>query len=75
MNSLSMPVSVAQSDALLTWSGGHGFDSRWVWQHYYAEIDHEIFSMVILTVQLIQEGQLSDSWQRNVHVLVNFLEG
>ena len=28
-------------------------------QHSFVEIDHEIFSMVILSLPLIQEGQLS----------------
>ena len=30
-------------------------------QHSFVEIDHEIFSMVILSLSLIQEGQLSVS--------------
>ena len=30
-------------------------------QHSFLEIDHEIFSTVILSLQLIQEGQLSVS--------------
>ena len=33
-------------------------------QHSFLEIDHEIFSMVILTLPLIQEGQLSASGER-----------
>ena len=40
--------------------------------HSFVDIDHEIFSMVILSLLLIQEGQLSVSaivsfWQKNVH--------
>ena len=31
---------------------------------YFVEIDHEIFSMVILSLPLIQEGQLSVSGER-----------
>ena len=31
----------------------------WVQQHSFVEIDHEIFIMVILSLPLIQEGQLS----------------
>ena len=31
------------------------------------EIDHEIFSTVILSLPLIQEGQLSVSGKKNVH--------
>ena len=39
-------------------SGGRGFDSP-VWHHSFLEIDHKIFSMVILSLLLIQEGKLS----------------
>ena len=38
------------------------------------EIDHEIFSMVILFLPLIQEGQLSISGERMCTVWVNHLE-
>ena len=38
-----------------------------VQQHSSVEIGHEIFSMVILSVPLIEEGQLSVSGKRNVH--------
>ena len=38
------------------------------------EIDHEIFSMVILSLPLIQEGQLSVSGERMCTILVNYLE-
>ena len=34
-------------------------------QHSFVEIDHKIFSMVILSLLLIQEGQLSVSGKRN----------
>ena len=34
------------------------------WQHSFVEIDHEIFSTVILSLPLIQEGQLSVSGER-----------
>ena len=44
------------------------------WQHSFAEIDHEIFSMGILTLPLIQEGQLSISGERMSTILVNRLE-
>ena len=39
-----------------------------------SEIDHEIFSTVILSLPLIQEGQLSVSGERMCTVLVNRLE-
>ena len=43
-------------------------------QHSFVEIDHEIFSMVILSLPLIQEGQLSVSGERMRTILVNRLE-
>ena len=45
-----------------------------IWQHSFAEIDHEIFSTVILSLPLIQEGQLSVSGKRMCTILVNRLE-
>ena len=33
-------------------------------QHSFVEVDHELFSMVILSLPLIQEGQLSVSGKR-----------
>ena len=38
------------------------------------EIDHEIFSMVVLFLLLIQEGQLSVSDKSMCTILVNCLE-
>ena len=43
-------------------------------QHSFVEIDHEIFSAVILSLPLIQEGQLSVSGERMCTILVNRLE-
>ena len=43
-------------------------------QHSFVEIDHEIFSTVILSLPLIQEGQLSVSGERMCTILVNHLE-
>ena len=54
--------------------GGHGFDPCQGLQHSSAEIDHEIFSTVILSLLLIQEGQLSVSGKRMCTILVNRLE-
>ena len=45
-----------------------------VQQHSFTEIDHEIFSAVILSILLIQEGQLSVSGKRMCTILVNRLE-
>ena len=43
-------------------------------QYSFVEIDHEILSMVILSLPLIQEGQLSVSGERKCTILVNYLE-
>ena len=70
-----MPASVAQLDALSDWRpGGRGFNSRRGRQHSFVAIDHEIFSTVVLSLPLIQEGQLSVSGERMCTVLVNRLE-
>ena len=39
--------------------------------HSFVEIDHEIFSTVILSLPLIQEGQFSVSGERMCTILVN----
>ena len=54
--------------------GGRGFNPRQGRQHSFMEIDHEIFSMVILSCPLIQEGQLSVSGERMCTILVNCLQ-
>ena len=60
-----MPASVAQLDAPSDWRpGGHRFNLRRGWQHSFVDIDHGIFSMVIPSLLLIQEGQLSVSGER-----------
>ena len=57
-----VPASVAQLDASTDWRpGGRGFNPRRGRQHSFMEIDHEIFSTVMLSLPLIQEGQLSVS--------------
>ena len=66
---------VAQLDAPSDWRpGGRGFNPRRGWQHSFVEIDREIFSTVILSLPLIQEGQLSVSGERMCTILVNRLE-
>ena len=66
------PASVAQLDAPSDWRpGGCGFSPRQSQQHSLVEIDHEIFSTVILSLLLIQEGQLSVSGKRMCTILVN----
>ena len=66
------PASVAQLDAPSDWRpGGRGFNPRRGRQHSFVEIGHEIFSTVILSLPLIQEGQLSVSGERMCTILVN----
>ena len=66
---------MAQLDALSDWRpGGRGFNRHRGRQHSFVEIDHEIFSMDILSLLLIQEGQLSVSGERMCTILVNHLE-
>ena len=55
-------------------TGGHGLKPRRGRQHSFVEIDHEIFSTVILSLPLIQEGQLSVSGKRMCTILVYSLE-
>ena len=70
-----LPASVAQLDAPSDWRpGGRWFNPRRGQQHSFAEIDHEIFSTVILSLPLIQEGELSVSSERMCTILVNRLE-
>ena len=69
------PASVAQLDAPSDWRpGGRGFNPRRGRQLSVVEIDHEIFSTSILSLPLIQEGQLSVSGKRMCTILVNRLE-
>ena len=69
------PASVAHLDAPSNWRpGGCGFNPCQGRQHSFVEIDHEIFSTVILCLPLIQEGQLSVSGERMCTILVNRFE-
>ena len=72
----STPAEVGN---ILSWRlimrpGGRGVNLRRGWQHSFVEIDHEIFSTVILSLPLIQEGQLSVSGERMCTILVSRLE-
>ena len=70
-----VPALVAQLDALSDWRpGGRGFNSRRGRQHSFVETNREIFSTVILSLPLIQEGQLSVFDERMCTILVNRLE-
>ena len=48
-------------------SGGCVFAPHQVWQHYFVEIDHEIFFIVIPSLLVMQEGRSQFSWQNNVN--------
>ena len=73
--SILMLASVAQLDAQSDWRPeGHGFNPRRGRQHSFVEIAPEIFSTVILSLPLIQEGQLSVSGERMCTILVKCLE-
>ena len=66
---------MAQLDALSNWRpGGCGFNPCQGQQHSFVEIDLEIFSMVILSLLLIQGGRLSGSGESISTILVNRLE-
>ena len=71
-----LAADIARSKCLhVKWRpGGRGFDPRQGQQHSFVEIDHEIFSTVILLLPLIQEGQLSVSGERMCTILVNRIE-
>ena len=69
-----LPASVAQLDVPSDWRPGRGFNPHRGRQHSFVEIDREIFSTVILSLLLIQEGQLSVSGERLCTILVNRLE-
>ena len=70
-----LPASVAQLDALSDWRpGGRGFNPRRGRQHSFVEIDHELFSTVILSLPLIQKRAVVSFWRKNVHKLANRLE-
>ena len=55
-------------------SGGYGLEPCWVGNILSWRFNHEIFSTVILSLPLIQEGQLSVSGERMGTILVNCLE-
>ena len=73
------PGQAIKMDKILL-NDGSGYDIHtWIFtvpvaQHSFVEIDHEIFSTVILLLPLIQEGQLSVSGERMCTILVNRLE-
>ena len=72
LQDVCVSASVVQLDAPSDWRPGRrGFNPRRGRQHSFVEIDHEILSTVILSLPLIQEGQLSVSDERMCTILVN----
>ena len=72
---LTVTATVAQLDVPSDWRpGGRGFNPHRGRQHSFVESGHEIFSTVILSLLLLQEGQLSVSGERMCTILVNRLE-
>ena len=66
---------MAQLDVPSEWRPENcGFKPRRGRQHSFVEIDHEIFSTVILSLPMIQDGQSSVSGERMCTILVNRLE-
>ena len=66
---------MAQLDVSSDWRpGGRKFNPILGRQHSFVETDYEIFSIVILSLPLIQEGQLSVYGKRMCTILVNCLE-
>ena len=66
-----MPALVAQQDAGPTGDQEVTGSILPGWQHSFVEIDHEIVSMDILSLPLIQEGHLLVSGERICTTLVN----
>ena len=66
--------SLDTTECIQSKSPGRGFNPRRGRQHSFVENDLEIFSMVILSLPQIQEGQLSVSGERMCTILVNHLE-
>ena len=66
---------MAQLDGPSDWRpGGREFNPQRGRQHFFVEIDYEIFSSVSLSLPLVQEGQLSVSGERICTLLGNRLE-
>ena len=69
-----MLASVAQLDARLTGDQEVGVLTQSGWQHSFMEIDTKIFPTVILSLPLLQEGQLLVSGEGMCTILVNLVE-
>ena len=69
-----MPSSIEHEKSFITSGPGLAMLSHWVWQQSFVEIYHEIFSMVILSLLLIQERLLSVFSERLCTILINSSE-
>ena len=69
-----MPASLAHLDGSPTGDQEAAGSTPAGRQHSFVEIEHELFSTIILFLPLIQEGQLSVSSERMCTILVNRLE-
>ena len=69
-----MSALLAQLDAHLTGDQEIAGSTPTMSVNFFVEIDHELFSTVILCLPLIQEGQLSVSSKRMCIILVKRLE-
>ena len=74
MIALYNPASVAQLDARPSGDQEVAGSTPAGRQHSLVEIDHGIFSMVILSLPQIREGQLSVSGERMCTILIYHLE-
>ena len=63
---LYLKADKAQLDAPSDWRPGRGFNPHQGRQHSFVEIDHELFSTVILSLPLIHDRVVS-FWQKNMH--------
>ena len=71
---LTLPALLAQLDVHPTGDQEVVGLTPWIGNILSWRFDHEIFSIVILSLPLIQEGQLSISGERMCSILVNHLE-
>ena len=67
-NKCRVTALVAQLDAPSDWRpGGRGFNPLRGRQHSFVEIDHEIFSTVILSLSADSRRAVVSFWRKNVH--------
>ena len=64
MSALEVWQNMASWHVTASWSGSPGLDPCRIWQHISMAIDYEIIAVVILSLPLIQDGQLSVCGER-----------